>query len=244
MNLADTVFWDKLYVDVPLGIAGERNPVRQWIEKWVAPGTGTCLEIGCFPGRYLAVFGELGYRLSGIDLTTRVLDELPDWFSSRGYQLGEFYQEDFLEFISRTESSFDIVCSFGFIEHFSDWNAILHMHAKLIKPGGLLVVSVPNFKGELQRYLHEAFDRENLARHNLAAMSPRQWAVNLIPLGYEVLFAGPFGRFDFWVDSPLVNSWQRVGCKAVMALIPFLNKLPESSIYAPHCGLIARKIGY
>lgn len=217
------------------------KPVRQWIEQWVPSGSGTCLEIGCYPGRYLAVFGELGYRLSGIDLASRVLDRLPEWLVSRGYKIGDFHQEDFAQFYERIEQRFDVVCSFGFIEHFSDWDTVLKMHAKLVKPGGMLVVSVPNFRGRIQRRLRELLDRDNLVRHNLDAMVPGEWADILGPEGFEVQFAGCFGRFDFWSDSNL-RLWQRFVRLGVMALLPLLRRLPVSESYSPHCGIIARKI--
>lgn len=241
MSLAESAFWDRLYDNLPLEIAGRHKPVRQWIEQWVPVGQGTCLEIGCYPGRYLAVFGELGYRLSGIDLSSRVKDVLPEWLSSQGYLLGDFHQEDFFKFCECTVESFDVVCSFGFIEHFSDWCEVLDLHANLVKEGGLLVVSVPNFRGKIQRCLHEFFDSENLLRHNLQAMVPQDWAVFLTTKGFEVQFCGCFGRFDFWIDSK-PSLWRRIGWRGVKALLPLLRMLPVSDHYAPHCGIIARKV--
>jgi SAM-dependent methyltransferase len=242
MNLAETTFWDRLYANLRLGIAARHKPVRQWIERWVPSGTGTCFEIGCYPGRYLAVFGELGYRLSGIDQSSRVLDRLPQWLNSRGYRLGSFHNEDFFEFHQRTKERFQVVCSFGFIEHFSDWRTVLEMHAGLVGSGGLLVVSVPNFRGAVQRRLRELLDHDNLSRHNLATMAPQEWAAHLEPLGFEVQFAGSFGRFDFWSDSEL-SLWRRTGVLGVKALLPLLRLLPESGLYSPHCGIIARRAG-
>lgn len=241
MNLADSAFWDKLYFNLPMRIAPRHKPVRQWIEQWVPPGSGTCLEIGCYPGRYLAVFGELGYSLSGIDLTSHVLDRLPEWLVSSGYNLGDFHQEDFFDYCSQTEQRFDVVCSFGFIEHFTDWDYVLELHASLVKPGGLLVVSVPNFRGRFQRWLHELLDHDNLERHNLTAMLPREWAALLASQNFQVQFAGCFGRFDFWSDSKL-SLWRRVVNWGVKVLLPLFRCLPESDLYAPHCGIIARKV--
>lgn len=241
MNLAESSFWDEIYSTLPLGIAHHRRPVRRWIEQWVPPCGGDCLEIGCYPGRYLAVFGELGYRLSGIDLTNLVTDRLPDWLGIQGYRVGKFHCQDFFQFIELTEETYDIVCSFGFIEHYHEWANVLEAHARLVKPGGLLLVSVPNFNGFVQRRLREMFDFENLARHNLDAMRPEEWSAVLAKHDFETLFSGSFGRFDFWIDTHLVTWWQRLGFLGVKGMIPLMRCLPVSDLYAPHCGIVARK---
>ena len=78
MNLVPQEYWDKGYETLELDIAPKDDTVRRWIELFFSNrGKGRCLEIGCFPGRYLAVFGELGYELNGIDLTPRVESDLP-----------------------------------------------------------------------------------------------------------------------------------------------------------------------
>jgi hypothetical protein len=40
------------------------DEIRKWIENHLQPSDsgGSLLEIGCFPGAYLAVFGDLGYE--------------------------------------------------------------------------------------------------------------------------------------------------------------------------------------
>jgi SAM-dependent methyltransferase len=42
---------------------------------------------------------------------------------------------------------FDIVCSFGFIEHFHNPKKALEIHADFLKPGGLLICLIPNLYG-------------------------------------------------------------------------------------------------
>jgi SAM-dependent methyltransferase len=69
-NKADQKYWDKYHEGFELQIAPEIHPIRQLIERYF-PKTDneTCIEIGCYPGAFLAVFGELGYELYGIDLS-------------------------------------------------------------------------------------------------------------------------------------------------------------------------------
>jgi len=52
---------------------------------------------------------------------------------------------------------FDIVASFGFIEHFTNWVEILESHISLLNNNGYLIVEVPNFIGPFQHWLHAKF---------------------------------------------------------------------------------------
>jgi SAM-dependent methyltransferase len=42
---------------------------------------------------------------------------------------------------------FDLVYSLGLIEHFSDFADAVAAHARLVKPSGVLVLGVPNYRG-------------------------------------------------------------------------------------------------
>ena len=104
-NLASQDYWDDAYANYSLhDKVGDDDIVKKWILNNVQKGKGlSCLEIGCFPGRYLTVMGDLGYTLSGVDLTPRVKDEFPAWLKSEGYSVGTFVQEDFFKFQPKTK---------------------------------------------------------------------------------------------------------------------------------------------
>ena len=234
--------WDLAWAGLAMTVAAPNDCLRQWIESRFAGRTGTCLEIGCFPGRYLAVFGELGYELHGIDLTPRVEGDLPQWLTSRGYKVGNFARGD--AFTHQLERQYDVVCSFGLIEHFGDWQGLIRRHVQLTRPGGLTAISTPNFRGTVQRVAHSLLDRDNLAEHNLDAMRPEEWAEVVRTSGCSVVESGYLGRFDFWVGEGRRNSIQLLSAKVLRRLVPLGRLLPEGvGAYAPHCILIAQKHG-
>lgn len=240
-QLATQDYWDAVYDDMRLAIAAHNDPVRKWIEKYVPCGTGACLEIGAFPGRYLAVFGMLGYELHGIDLTPRVITDLPRWLKDCGFKVGTFHRSDFNSFDSM--HTYDIVSSFGFIEHFINWEHVLLRHAHMVSDGGLLIIETPNFAGKLQKYLHSIFDSENMARHCLDAMSPEKWEITIAPLGFELIFSGWFGGFDFWREPGDLTIQQSKDLEWLDKLVPLLRSIQEDDpSYSPYCGLIARKL--
>ncbi len=239
--LVDQSYWDKSYERMTPTAAHADDPVRKWIithVKAVPPGKNA-LEVGCFPGRYLAVIGERGYRVNGVDLTPGVLN-MPEAFRRMGLTAGTFERADFLS--HQYERPFDLVCSFGFIEHFADWRAILRRHAELVAPGGLLVIETPNFRGTVQNLFHRWLDAENYARHNPYAMDPHAWAAEVEALGFTVHYSGWFGRFEFWSDSPQRGPWQWIGSRVLRVLQPWLKKRPEGHpATSPYCGLVAQR---
>lgn len=234
-------YWDDHYAQVPVGIAPPGNALRQWLEKNVpaaAPGNHA-LEVGCYPGRFLAVLGLKGYTVHGIDLTPRV-ETMESELKKLGLSTGRFIHDDFLT--HSFDQTFDLVCSFGFIEHFTEWEKVVLRHAELVKPGGLLVIETPNFRGWIQQLFHRWCDAENLRRHHLPSMRPEQWAKILRAEGFDVLQCGYFGRFDFWHDSSGRGWWQRLGFLKLRILTPLLRLLPEGgAAWSPYCGIIARR---
>jgi SAM-dependent methyltransferase len=241
VELVEQTYWDATYRDCHFEAPPPDDLLRTWIEDFVPPAVGSCFEIGCFPGRYLSVFGDLGYELNGIDITPRVNEELSEWLKQRGYRVGEILHGDFRDYC--TARKYDVVCSFGFIEHFEEWPDILIKHAVLVREGGYLVVSTPNFRGLVQRILHVTLDRENHRRHNIAAMRPVLWSKLIQDMNFHLLFSGCFGPFGFWNEEQRRNRVQNEALHYIYRLMPSLQKtLPENKkSYSPFCGLIARK---
>lgn len=241
-NKADQKYWDKYHEGFELQIAPEIHPIRQLIERYF-PKTDneTCIEIGCYPGAFLAVFGELGYELYGIDLSDNT-EILPDWLNSRDYKTGKIWKDDFLQFTP--EIKFDVVTSFGFIEHFTNWEDILIKHLDLVNDDGYLFVEVPNFIGLFQHSLHKYFDRINYEHHHIPSMDIDKWAPILENNNFKILYKEYFGPFYFWVDHQDRNIIQRAFLKGLRTVSPNIRKyLPsDNKIYSPFAGIIAQKI--
>ncbi len=241
-NLHSQEFWDQGYSDLKLEEVSEKDQIRNWLKHWLKTiPVGSCLEIGCFPGRYLAFFGRLGFELNGVDLTPRTEPEVANWLRSEGYSVGQVAYHDF--FTWAPNKKFDVVYSNGFIEHFSNWQDALRRHTEFVAPGGYLLVTAPNFKGTFQKFFHWLVDKENMDRHYLPSMDPDLWVAELQKDGFEILHSGFFERFDFWVGVQNRNLFQKLIFWTLRALIPVLKWiLPKNSYqFSPYCGVVARK---
>lgn len=242
-NLAVQEHWNQVYRDVEPQIAQKIDPVRAWIEANIPNIDGknkTCIEIGCYPGRYLSVFGELGYELFGIDLTDK-LGILPTWLREKGYKVGSFWKMGIQDFDPKQK--FDVVASFGFIEHFTNWDKILMKHMSFVKENGYLILEVPNFLGAFQHWVHANFDRANYERHCLSAMDIERWREILDVSQFDIIYEKYFGGFDFWTVDRNLTLIKKLFIKILKKLRRPLNIIlpKDRKMYSPFCGVIARR---
>ena len=247
MRLTDEKYWNDGYGEQEFGEAKE-GPLINLLNCYLENVENrTCLEIGSFPGSYIPVIGRKGYQLNGIDFNKRNSDELPKWLSSLGFSVGEFCSGDFFDFIKTHESKYDLVCSFGFIEHFENYKEVIQSHIELVKPSGKIIITTPNFRGWMQYLPHKFFDHANLEKHNLKSMNPLEWRRILESNGFEVKFHGWFGKYSFWVDETQYRSkFQRCLLKNVNRFIFNFNKIikktgMESKCYSAFCGIVAER---
>lgn len=218
------------------------HAISDLIRKYIPPANGgNCIEIGSFPGPFLTVFGDLGYELNGIDFHSKNARELPDWLTSIGYKTAEFKTIDFFDY--KSSRKFDVVASFGFIEHFQNFEDVTQRHGDLVKDDGYIVITTPNFRGWIQKWLHKTFDKRNLAIHNLDSMYPDEWAKVLKRQGFEVKYCGYFGGFQFWRDKEPMSGIKKPGIWVIERMIARLRKILwfESAAFSAYCGIVARK---
>lgn len=240
-NLAPQKYWNANYENTIYKKPGARDPLRKLLTRFFQGQKGRVLEIGCYPGSYLSVFGDLGFELSGVDLTPRVRGDFLDWLKNNGYRLGSIEQADFFAF--QSEQKYDVVCSFGFIEHFTNYLEVISKHLVLLESSGCVVITCPNFRGGVQKFLHKTFDGENFKRHNIEAMNPLEWKAFLEKQDFEILYCGWFGGYDFWIEK----QERSLGKTFLLKVFLVLNKIlrlvpvPNSEAYSPFCGLVARK---
>jgi 2-polyprenyl-3-methyl-5-hydroxy-6-metoxy-1,4-benzoquinol methylase len=198
-------YWDKGYERMKLSYSTDALLFKDLFDRFLPKG-GSCFEIGCYPGNYLYYMGKkFGYIVSGIDLTPHT-EQLAKHFLEGGLKTGYFYQQDFMQF--STPDTYDMVCSFGFIEHFINFDQIRAMHIDLVKPGGTLVLSYPNFR-YLQYIFHWLFDNLNLQRHVTGSMNLAKWKRVLTSRNMEILYKGYYHTAGFWIDNPRTGKTQK-----------------------------------
>jgi 2-polyprenyl-3-methyl-5-hydroxy-6-metoxy-1,4-benzoquinol methylase len=141
--------------------------IKRLLRAYAKPGDRV-LEIGCAPGKVLAwVAGVLNAEVTGIDYSKQGIEFSQILFQALKLR-GDLRYENLFE-TTLAKGSFDLVYSLGVIEHFDDPRDIVERHVLLCRPGGHVIMAVPNYGclyGSVQRW----FDPENLKIHNLRIM--------------------------------------------------------------------------
>ncbi len=208
-NIVEQKYWDISYETVVPSVINKNDLIRVWIEKYIPKTCNqeSCIEIGCYPGQYLSVFGELGYEINGIDLTPKV-NTLQPWFEKNGFHVGDFWQKNFLTHVFRRR--YDVVFSVGFVEHFTNYQDIIRKHCKLVEKNGFCFIAVPNFLGSFQNWFHRTFDLLNYQRHYIPSMHINSWLPIFEEEGFSIQYSGYFGNFGFWTGVEIKNYWKNV----------------------------------
>lgn len=199
MELTEVKFWDEYWANcnlpnkVDFTFAFERCLALN-LKTLLANCSGDILEIGCAPGKWLAFLSEeLGLTPSGIEYSSAGMLATKKNFEMLNLSCGEIWSGDFFQLPPVKE--FNVVMSLGFIEHFSNVDEVIERHLQWLKPGGTLVLGVPNFRG-IYRTIQTILDKTVLEKHNLDIMTPEYFEKIASRYGLEMVSAGYLGSFE------------------------------------------------
>jgi SAM-dependent methyltransferase len=183
------------------------------------------LEIGFAPGKLLAhLAARRGAHVAGIDFLKSGVQVAERLFRELGIQ-GDLRCEDLFH-SSFPEGSFDVVYSLGVVEHFDNPKVVVEHHLRLLRPGGVGLVAIPNYGG-LYGQLQSWLDPANLSIHNLKIMNLK--ALKTLAAGPDVdrVEVYSFGRVNAWLLSldskiprPVAHGFQYLA-NAVGLIQPF-----------------------
>ena len=239
-------YWDHVHNKKRLMVISGKNEIVQLLNNYIpiAKEGQACFEIGCCPCGFLSYVGiKKKYIINGIDYSEGINERMQKWLESLPLQIGKVERGDF--FKNRPVDKYDFVYSFGFIEHFKDYQKVILMHDRYVKQGGYLMITTPNFRGGVQYMLHKWLDNQNLKRHNVDSMRPEKWKQLLEDKDYEILYCGYVGGFSFWIEDRLDSVLKKKSMDVINFVSERLSEktVPSSQVYSPHCGIIARKRG-
>src|ERR1700730_3165409 len=128
-NLTDTAFWENYWGRFSLPDAIDENRsfdrgLASGLRKLLGDSKGEVLEIGCAPGRWLAFLSrEFNLGVSGIEYTTDGAAATRRNLELLGVKNADIREADFLT--ATPSPKYDVVVSFGFVEHFTDVEAVI-----------------------------------------------------------------------------------------------------------------------
>ena len=125
------------------------NPIHQRLLKAYIVAedyiTGNVLEIGCGEGRGVELLAPKAASYSAIDKIKGVVDQLQADFPDYSFESGTIPP------LPYDNNAFDTVVSFQVIEHIKDDDLYLKEIFRVLKPGGMAIITTPNIKKTLSR---------------------------------------------------------------------------------------------
>lgn len=210
------------------------------------------LEVGCGASVWLPYFcKEYGFTVEGIDYTKTGCEQAR-LILEKAELSGSIVKSDMYDPPVDMINKYDVVVSFGLVEHFSDTTETIKAISAFAKPGGLIITSVPymaGLTGLTQRLLdrstydiHEIITKERLEKSN------KESGLDIIECGYFI--SNNFGVCNLNGIKKGTASWLfRKIVLAILARISMLvwwterfkNNIPGNSWTSPFTNSVAIK---
>jgi len=151
-----------------------RRRVGGWLRQ--LPSAGRVLEIGTGRGWMLAAFRERGWEAVG---TERTPDAAAEAARASGAKVVA------VEIDALDEGLFDLIVMFHVLEHVTDPMTVLRAAAARLRPGGALVLGLPNLASWQSRSTRRHWMHLDVPRH-LGHYSPRSIRDALDRAGFDL----------------------------------------------------------
>jgi SAM-dependent methyltransferase len=156
------------------------------------------LDLGAGRGRFVAVARAAGYEATGVEPSRRGV--------TAAAALGIELQQASIEEVAFGEASFDAISAWHVLEHVEDPAAALARITAWLRPGGALLVGVPNLAGAQARLGGERWYHLDVPRHRThftqAGLLALVRAAGLRPLRtvHLLLEHNPYGMWQSLVN--------------------------------------------
>jgi SAM-dependent methyltransferase len=155
---------------------------------------GRALDLGCGSGRLAAALAEAGFAVDGIDVEERAVAIGQRIMARRGLDVRLYAGDVYDPQQPVAAGGYDVVVCTEVLEHVGPWRQLLARAGALLRPGGVLVVSVPRdprqfsaldqYAGHLRRFQEEEllaelrpdYDQITVRRLGFPSMRGIVWA--------------------------------------------------------------------
>ncbi len=147
------------------------------------------IELGCAPGLVLKELYQSrpNHQFFGIDYSIEGLNITKQFLKQNNIE-AELIYGDIRTYIP--DRTYDLVVSFGLIEHFDNPSKILEFHKKFCSQDGLVIATVPNYSNGHVKKALEKFRPITLQTHNLNIMSKEALVQAFSEAGFKDIQAG------------------------------------------------------
>lgn len=174
------------------------------VERMLGGTKGRMIDVGCGPGWLLREFERRGWEAQGTELSSAAAS-----FARDELKLNVESRE--LSALTFPDGHFDAVTLWHALEHIPEPTALLQEIGRILKPGGVLLVGVPNWGGLESRWSRSCWFQLDVPRH-VNHFTARRLKRDLSSARLEVrrqYFLAP--EFDFF--SSVQTCLNRIGLR-------------------------------
>ncbi|WP_448506384.1 class I SAM-dependent methyltransferase [Immundisolibacter sp.] len=248
-------YWDNSYASreeiADLELGWRNHTTFLWVKKIQEIGLDgkNVLEIGAGDSASLPYFAKKypGSRFAGMDYSQAGCEMLAKRVAASGVSNVDIYQQDMFSMESDLHGKFDLVMSFGVVEHFTELSNALLAKRQYLKDQGYMFSLIPNMAGSIGS-LTNLLNRKIYEVHN-----PHDWNSFLEghrKAGLTVISGGYLGSTNFSVLSSCFEkhqglSWQSYVfltrlTKAISFVETKVGDFPVSQIFSPYIYAISQ----
>ncbi|TAH03764.1 MAG: methyltransferase domain-containing protein [Sphingobacteriales bacterium] len=204
-------------------------------------GIKSVIELGGFPGYYsvfLKKYFALKATLFDYFIHPQIIEDVLV-FNNLAITDIDIIEADLFKY--KPLKKYDLVSSFGLIEHFLDTKNIIAKHLEFLNQNGTLFITLPNFKG-VNGWVQKSFDPENYNKHYIDCMDLDLLSATAKELGLKNVQTFYYGGFSTWLENKSEKpKWVQNMVKAIWLFGKILTRIirVENKFLSPYIVLIA-----
>ncbi len=175
------------------------------IARHATPG-GRALDLGCGSGVFTFQLAAKCREVVAVDGSGEMLDLCREKGRVENVGNVSFIQSDIAEIEKNVSGGFDLIICSSVIEYLDDVNSALGAMHRLLKPGGILMISCPNRQSlfrKVEPWLHKTIGRPRYYRFVKNVLTCDDMTGRVRRLGFNVLETHFFGHTK--ILSPLMR---------------------------------------
>jgi SAM-dependent methyltransferase len=158
----DDSFWETFrdFMFSPARIDAARDEVDRMVESLALKPGAQVLDLCCGVGRHSLEFARRGFKVTGVDRTTRYLDHARELAAKENLQI-EFIQSDARSFSRREafDGAISMFTSFGYFADANDDLQVARNVCESLRPGGCFIIDMNGKEGLAAKFRERDWNR-------------------------------------------------------------------------------------
>jgi SAM-dependent methyltransferase len=209
-----------------LDVISSAERFNRWMFETIEPFcTGRILEIGSGIGNISAFFAEAGANITLSDIRENYCSTLESKFKLLEIVKLDLVHPDFSRIYQTELEKFDTVFALNVVEHIHDDQRAIINAAKLLRPGGRLIILVPAYQALYNRFDKELEHYRRYSRHALNNLL--ETAGLRVQSSQHFNFMGIFGWFisGRMQRNKTIPGWQMAVYNRLTPLFKMIDKI-------------------